>query len=329
MLINVVASTGGSAQSSFKEGMDVRPRNMFVIQFELDINVEVQKRGRVNRTGQIFPPNYYYIISCIPAEKRLQAIMKKKLSSLMSLTSGGQNQGDDLFTADDFFSKEAIIPYNEALLDAQQMAIAKDVDLFAETAKNKGDIEKQTKAFYFIDFDVQKEFFDTFAEKLRIRIDFLIKNNLYDGAVEFQDYRSKTNSIVPYLVCNDNAYTEFGRHVFAEWNTIKIETEKYLDNEVKGDLNTKVSIDENLKLIDTRYKQYVEELKNQNLTVQERTHLEEKSRQTVMDQGMSILTSLDEASAKGTKTFDEAMNMALKKNDSLKKNIELYNYKNK
>jgi hypothetical protein len=249
--------------TSLEPRNEVKARTMIIVQMELDVNTEVQKLGRVNRTGQIFPPNYYYIISCIPAEKRLQAIMKKKLSSLMSLTSGGQNQGDDLFTADDFFSKDAIEPYNDALKDAQEMATSKDVDLFAETAKNKSDIEKQTKAFYFIDFDVQKEFFDKFAENLRVRIDFLKKNNLYDGAVEFQDYRSKTNSIVPYLVCNDNAYTEFGRHVFAEWNTIKIEKEKYLDREVKGELDTKVSIDINLSLIDKKYKEYVEELKNQ------------------------------------------------------------------
>jgi hypothetical protein len=34
MLINVVASTGGSAQSSPSEGIDTRPRNMFIIQFD-------------------------------------------------------------------------------------------------------------------------------------------------------------------------------------------------------------------------------------------------------------------------------------------------------
>ena len=41
MLINVVASTGGSAQSSPDEGSDTRPRNMFVVQFELDIKVKL------------------------------------------------------------------------------------------------------------------------------------------------------------------------------------------------------------------------------------------------------------------------------------------------
>ena len=90
MLINVVASTGGSAQSSPKEGKDTRPRNMFTIQFELDINTEVQKRGRINRTGQINSPTYTYVISQIPVELRTYLMFRKKLRKLDANTSADQ-----------------------------------------------------------------------------------------------------------------------------------------------------------------------------------------------------------------------------------------------
>jgi len=90
MLINVVASTGGSAQSNPKEGVDTRPRNMFIIQFEWDINVEVQKRGRVNRTGQLNSPTYTYIISQIPVERRTYLMLRKKLRKLDANASGDQ-----------------------------------------------------------------------------------------------------------------------------------------------------------------------------------------------------------------------------------------------
>jgi len=90
MLINVVASTGGSAQSSPKEGIDTRPRNMFIVQFELDINVEVQKRGRINRSGQINFPTYTYIISKIPAEVRQYLMLRKKLRKLDANVSADQ-----------------------------------------------------------------------------------------------------------------------------------------------------------------------------------------------------------------------------------------------
>lgn len=90
MLINVVASTGGSAQSSPDEGADTRPRNMFIVQFELDINVEVQKRGRINRTGQLNSPTYTYIISKIPVELRKYLMFRKKLRKLDANTSADQ-----------------------------------------------------------------------------------------------------------------------------------------------------------------------------------------------------------------------------------------------
>lgn len=89
MLINVVASTGGSAQSSSKF-VDKRPRNMFIIQFELDVNTEVQKRGRINRTGQVNSPTYTYIITQIPVEQRQYLMFRKKLRKLDANTSANQ-----------------------------------------------------------------------------------------------------------------------------------------------------------------------------------------------------------------------------------------------
>jgi hypothetical protein len=85
----VVASTGGSAQSSSKF-VDKRPRNMFIIQFELDVNTEVQKRGRINRTGQVNSPTYTYIITQIPVEQRQYLMFRKKLRKLDANTSANQ-----------------------------------------------------------------------------------------------------------------------------------------------------------------------------------------------------------------------------------------------
>jgi hypothetical protein len=95
LLLNVTASTGGSAQSSPKEGRDTRPRNMFIIQFELDINIEVQKRGRVNRTGQINSPTYTYVISQIPVELRTYLMFRKKLRKLDANTSANQTASSE------------------------------------------------------------------------------------------------------------------------------------------------------------------------------------------------------------------------------------------
>ena len=90
LMINQSGSTGASAHAipTAKVSKDqVRQRVMIVLQAELDINTEVQKRGRINRTGQILKPIYDYITSAIPAEKRLMMMLQKKLKSLDANTA--------------------------------------------------------------------------------------------------------------------------------------------------------------------------------------------------------------------------------------------------
>ena len=104
LLINQSGSTGASAHSS-KDFKDQRQRAMLIHQFELDINIEVQKRGRINRTGQVNLPEYYYITSDIPTERRLMTMLKGKLKSLDANTTGSQKTNDGTLKSADFFNK--------------------------------------------------------------------------------------------------------------------------------------------------------------------------------------------------------------------------------
>ena len=104
LLINQSGSTGSSAHAS-KDFADQRQRAMIIHQFELDINIEVQKRGRINRTGQVNLPEYYYITSDIPTERRLMTMLKAKLKSLDANTTGSQNTNDDTLKSADFLNK--------------------------------------------------------------------------------------------------------------------------------------------------------------------------------------------------------------------------------
>ena len=56
----------------------VRQRKMLIVQNDLDVNIDLQKRGRINRTGQRvdLPPLYEYIITAIPSEKRLNMMLR-------------------------------------------------------------------------------------------------------------------------------------------------------------------------------------------------------------------------------------------------------------
>ena len=110
LLINQSGSTGASAHAipTKKVPADkVKQRVMIILQAELNINTEVQKRGRINRTGQILKPIYDYVVSAIPAEKRLMVMLQKKLKSLDANTTSSQDQSEDLMDVKqvDFLNK--------------------------------------------------------------------------------------------------------------------------------------------------------------------------------------------------------------------------------
>jgi hypothetical protein len=100
LLINESGSTGEDAHSSSKF-KDQRPRVMIIHQVELDVNTEVQKRGRINRTGMVNYPTYVYAISRIPSEIRRLLMLVRKLRSLDANTTGNQKQSQKLSTIRD------------------------------------------------------------------------------------------------------------------------------------------------------------------------------------------------------------------------------------
>lgn len=120
LLINQSAATGASAQAkptdrvnkvpdeiptSLEPRNEVKQRVMIVLQAELDINKEVQKRGRIFRTGQVYLPVYKYVSSAIPAEKRLMMMLQKKLKSLDANTSSNQKESSQVLSTLDFLNK--------------------------------------------------------------------------------------------------------------------------------------------------------------------------------------------------------------------------------
>ena len=97
LIINKAGSTGASAHSS-PQFKDTRPRTLLIHQIELNVQTEVQKRGRVNRTGQLWFPRYIYIVSPIPSETRRMIMLMRKLKTLDALSSGNQKQSEAMTT---------------------------------------------------------------------------------------------------------------------------------------------------------------------------------------------------------------------------------------
>lgn len=110
MFINQAGATGASCHAVPTDKVppqEVKQRVMIIAQPELDVTQEMQKRGRINRTGQLpnLPPVYEYISTSIPAERRMLMMLKRKLKSLDANTSSDQRQNDTMLDTPDFFNR--------------------------------------------------------------------------------------------------------------------------------------------------------------------------------------------------------------------------------
>lgn len=213
---------------------EVKQRCMIIMQMELDINKEIQKLGRVERSGQVFPPVYKYIFSAIPSESRLAAMMQRKLKSLMANTKGGSEQGKDLFNADDLFNQIAVDPWNQTVTDLRLGALYK--------VANKDDIYKNTSLFYFMPYEMQRDFFNALSRNLKNHIEYLKAHGLYFGEVTFKDYASKTTDIIPYIIGDNNSLTDFGRHTYAERVEVTEFDEKNTESKVAKSIISNLTI---------------------------------------------------------------------------------------
>jgi hypothetical protein len=218
---------------SLKNKDEIKKRCMIILQMELDISKEVQKIGRISRTGQVYEPEYVYAISAIPSESRLTALMERKLRSLSANTSGNQQQASDLFEQEDFFGEIAVNPFKDAIKTTQLQALfsqstGKDI----ENAL-KEDIKNFTKILYFIHFETQKKFYETFSEELNRYIIEQKNLGVYVGQLGNRDFKSETKLKLPFFIGNENSLTSFGRHSFIEKIDADVPVQKTTQRDVK------------------------------------------------------------------------------------------------
>jgi hypothetical protein len=88
IVLTAAGATGISLHASVT-AFDQRKRHMIVLQPHADISIFKQLLGRIHRTGQVEWPSFTMLATGIPAERRVMAVIKKKMASLMSNTSAG------------------------------------------------------------------------------------------------------------------------------------------------------------------------------------------------------------------------------------------------
>ena len=240
LLLNTSGATGQSAHSSEKF-KDKRPRVMYVLQFELDVNTEVQKRGRILRTGQVNLPAYIYVVSLIPAEIRKVIALRKKLRKLDANTSANQVQSSEMIDVrdrngnpiEDVFNKYGVEAFYEDFLDLPENIQFKD--LYTEivgalSIKNRS----ETSVVRFssqIDFEpaiIQQDYYDQINQKYREVVEKHKQNDTYQLEIETENYKAALKSRVVIGLGNGNS--EFSKPLFEE-DKYTLEKSKTLSKE--------------------------------------------------------------------------------------------------
>ena len=249
LIINEVGSTGASAQAS-KKYKDSRPRSMIIHQVELDVNTEVQKRGRINRTGQICLPTYTYLTSPIPSEIRRLLMLKRKLRSLDSLTSGSQKQSDELVSFKNKFGDEIKDFYNYIGLEVlNEWIINPDhseyLNFFNENADHIAKMNRKNNDEKFVDdfcrimelakSDFQEFFYDSINSDYIKKEQYLIDTDNYLLETTVEDLQSsiKAKAETKYGLNT----SPFNSSVFDEELYVSIKNPCYTKNEVESLIN--------------------------------------------------------------------------------------------
>jgi hypothetical protein len=171
---------------------------MIVLQAELDINTEVQKRGRINRTGQILKPIYDYMISAIPAEKRLMMMLQKKLKSLDANTTSNQKQSTKILDVPDFLNKYGDKVVKEYLLENKEVneLIGDPLHLKETSAEDKENLEdaahKVSGRVAVLSTKMQADFYSEITERYNDYVEYLKQIGDYDLEVEALDLQTET-----------------------------------------------------------------------------------------------------------------------------------------
>lgn len=273
LLINQSGSTGASAQAikskkayiinynddgtpiipkSLEPKNEVKQRVMIILQAELDVNTEVQKRGRTNRTGQVFKPIYDYVISSIPAEERLMMMLQKKLKSLDANTTSNQKQSKKLLDVVDFlnvYGDEKVVEYlksNPIVNELTGNILKFDLGLPTESTKKITDkAHKVSGRIAILPVEMQSDFYKTVSETYQHLEQQLKSSGEWNLEVENMSLDAKTIDKDPVTVGNPNKSSVFSEAVFLEKCEVNNLRKPYKQSEVVNMVDQSLTLTDN------------------------------------------------------------------------------------
>lgn len=241
LLINQSGSTGASAHAIVTDKVsvkDVKQRVMIVLQPELDINTEVQKRGRINRTGQILKPIYDYVNSAIPAEQRLMMMLQKKLKSLDANTSSNQKQSNSILDVPDFLNKYGDMVVLEYLAENPIVndLLGNPLNAGSGAEIKDGGAHKVSGRVAVLSTKMQEDFYTDIKERYDTLVDYLQQSGEYDLEVEQLDLKATTLSS-NVIKIGKGGHSSFGEDSILEKIEANVLRKPFSAEEVKNLVN--------------------------------------------------------------------------------------------
>lgn len=194
LIINSTGATGASAHAiptPMVPESEVKRRVMIIAQPELNVNTEIQKRGRINRIGQLpwLMPRYVYVSSVVPHERRTLMMLKRKLKSLDANTSSWQHQSDAMLDCADFCNKYG----DEVVRDWLEDNPGENL-LMGRPMGEQGNIAnlavRTTGRLSVLDCAEQERFYADVIENYENKIQLLIDDDDFDLETIIKDYQA-------------------------------------------------------------------------------------------------------------------------------------------
>ncbi len=245
LMINQSGSTGASAHAIVTSKVpreEVKQRVMIVLQPELDINREVQKRGRINRTGQILKPIYDYVSSAIPAERRLMMMLRKKLKSLDANTTSNQKQSENMMQVDDFLNKYGDKIVVEYLMENEEINDILDDPLGLKKDKNKDNLNKEGAASKVsgrvgvLKAEEQEKFYADMIERYTDYVNYLKQVGQYDLEIEALNFEAETKE-VKTVIEGKSGESVFAENTYLETVEVNVLKKPFTAEELGSMLN--------------------------------------------------------------------------------------------
>ncbi|HEY1048023.1 MAG TPA: strawberry notch C-terminal domain-containing protein, partial [Bacteroidia bacterium] len=246
LLINQSGSTGASAHAIPTKSVpahQVKQRVMIFLQPELDINRQVQKMGRINRTGQILLPQYDYMTSIIPAEQRLMMMLQKKIKSLDANTSSNQSNSSNLIDVPDFLNKygdRVVFDYlvsnpriNKMIGDPAEILENQD-EAKTPSAEKLADLShKVSGRIAILSVKDQEHFYSNVLDEYAKYVTSLKQQGKYDLEMETKNFEAQVLESTPVFINPNPGKSVFANHSFLEKVEINNLIKPYSQFEVK------------------------------------------------------------------------------------------------